>query len=177
MKNKYEIKGDKTYICLGKSEHIQEVTIIDTEDLEKFINLEKYITRQFEHKTNSYYAIVRLTVNGKPQNVLLHRMITNAKNGYSVDHINHNTLDNRKSNLRICTNSQNHQNRKGAQKNSKSGIRGVYWDKRKQKWGAQLEIMGNCVFSRSFDSISEAERAVKEARAKYMPYSQEALAK
>jgi len=45
--------------------------------------------------------------------------------GKQVDHWNHDTLDNRKGNLRIVTNRQNNENRNGAYKNSKSGIRGV----------------------------------------------------
>jgi hypothetical protein len=48
-----------------------------------------------------------------------------APKGMSIDHINHNTLDNRKANLRIVTHQQNNTNRNGAYSTSKTGIRGV----------------------------------------------------
>ena len=57
--------------------------------------------------------------------VYMHRLIMAAPRGRQVDHINHDTLDNRRENLRIVTNRQNNENRNGAYKNSKSGIRGV----------------------------------------------------
>lgn len=58
--------------------------------------------------------------------LLLHRYITKVKDDMVVDHINHNPLDNRKSNLRICTRKVNMQNRKKTQINTSSGRMGVY---------------------------------------------------
>jgi hypothetical protein len=175
MKNKYEVKGNVAYIYLGKSERINEVTIIDAEDLNKFAEIERYITRQYQRKTNSYYAIINQGCNKKSKILALHRVITEVGEGLVVDHINHNTLDNRKCNLRICTNSQNNQNRKGAQVNSKSGIRGVYWVKGTNKWMADISVGGKRIFIGYFKNIEDAKKAVIEARAKHMPYSQEAL--
>lgn len=58
----------------------------------------------------------------------------NTPKGMVTDHKAHNTLDNRKCNLANATLSENQQNRKGARKGNKSGIRGVSWDERNQDW-------------------------------------------
>ncbi len=56
----------------------------------------------------------------------MHRLIMDAPKGKYVDHRNHDTLDNRRANLRITTSSGNMMNRRGANVNSETGIRGVY---------------------------------------------------
>jgi hypothetical protein len=56
-----------------------------------------------------------------------------------IDHKNADKTDNRIDNLREATNTQNHANR-GAQRNSTSGIKGVYWWKPGQKWRAQISV-------------------------------------
>ena len=61
---------------------------------------------------------------GKQGGELMHRRILNAPDGVQVDHINHNTLDNRRSNLRLCSLAQNQMNRKRASNNT-SGYKGV----------------------------------------------------
>lgn len=69
-------------------------------------------------------------INGKPKykNHYLHRWIMDAKENEYVDHIEpKNTLDNRRLNLRVTTNSKNNQNRKGANSNSGTGHRNVNW--------------------------------------------------
>jgi hypothetical protein len=60
--------------------------------------------------------------------VFLHRQIMNCPKGMVVDHINGNPMDNRKSNLRICTNDENIRNRK-LNKNSTTGYKGVTFKK------------------------------------------------
>lgn len=60
------------------------------------------------------------------QSVQLHRVVALAKNGQIVDHINQNPCDNRRENLRICSNGVNRQNAK-LNANNKSGFKGVYF--------------------------------------------------
>lgn len=71
--------------------------------------------------------------------VYLHRLVTNAPEGLVVDHINHNTLDNRSNNLRICTQRDNAHN-KIINANSLSGYNGVIWSKEFRKWKVQIKI-------------------------------------
>lgn len=65
----------------------------------------------------------------KRKHYRIHRLVMNAPDDMIVDHINHDGLDNRKSNLRVVTRSQNQQNRKGAAGHNKhSKIRGISWE-------------------------------------------------
>ena len=54
-----------------------------------------------------YYAVRNFYVNGKRMAELMHRKIMNPVDGLDVDHINHNTIDNRRENLRVCTRKEN----------------------------------------------------------------------
>jgi|SRR5690606_26680707 len=71
----------------------------------------------------------------------MHRYITNTPKGMVVDHINHDTLDNRKSNLRICTQLQNSANQRPYE-NSSSKYKGVSWDSENNKWRATIRWGG-----------------------------------
>lgn len=70
----------------------------------------------------------------------LHRYLLDAKQGEYVDHINRNKLDNRISNLRICTNQQNAMNIDVARSNS--NFKGVSYCKTNKKWRAYITIDG-----------------------------------
>lgn len=107
---------------------------------------------------------------GKSKTFYLHRFVTDAPKGKVVDHMNHNTLDNRKINLNVCTQFENQQNLKGAKKNSKSGVRGVAWDKANNKWRATIFVNGKTINLGRFASISEAEKVRKEAESIHFPY-------
>jgi len=67
----------------------------------------------------------------------LHRFILGVERRYKVDHINHNILDNRKANLRICSSQQNACNRV-KKRTSVSMYKGVSWNKRTGKWTATI---------------------------------------
>lgn len=72
-----------------------------------------------------------------------------------IDHINCDRSDNRWGNLREATNQQNGLNR-GANKNSKSGIKGVCWIARRKVWIAQISVHGKNRSLGVFDTIDEA---------------------
>lgn len=81
-----------------------------------------------------------------------------------IDHINNDRSDNRLSNLRAATNSQNHCNKKRPVNNT-SGVKGVTWDTDRQRWAAQLVVNGNRKFLGRFAEIADATAAVEQARA------------
>jgi len=66
--------------------------------------------------------------------------------------------------LRLATRSQNNQNFSGPQSNNKSGVRGVYWDKKARRWTAQVALNGQSYHVGYFDTIPEAESAVRLRR-------------
>lgn len=79
-----------------------------------------------------------------------------------IDHINGNKTDNRLSNLREATNQQNHFNR-GPQKNSTTGVKGVYWFKPNRQWKAQIVISGRSTVLGYFHDFDQAVACRKEA--------------
>jgi hypothetical protein len=100
----------------------------------------------------------------KSHKVLMHQMIMQTKDGYTVDHINQDSLDNRCSNLRYATASQQMANR--TQINS-SEYRGSYFHKRLRKWQAQIRVNGTCLTLGTFDNALDAARAYNKAAAKH----------
>ena len=87
----------------------------------------------------------------------MHREIMNPPQGLFVDHANGDGLDNRRSNLRVCTCQQNTRNRNGAQKNSKTGVRGVSYCKMTKRWKAQIGIPGiRTKYLGAYETIAEA---------------------
>jgi hypothetical protein len=129
---------------------------------------------RFDLKTQSYYAMAseRYTdKNGKRKgrSKYLHIEIMNAdfSKGEYVDHIFHNRLDNRKKNLRVIQNDQNSTNRKGKNKNNKSGYRNV--SKRGKWWVVQLQIEGKNTVLKKFplDQLKEAGEFAEKMRRKY----------
>lgn len=97
----------------------------------------------------------------KNGNILLHRFIMKLSNKDTrvVDHINHNTLDNRKSNLRIVTYSQNNMNQKRN--------RGVSWDKRDKTWHSYININNKRINIGYFKNYDDAVKAREDAEIKY----------
>ncbi len=87
--------------------------------------------------------------------IKMHRVIVDCPDGYVVDHINGNTLDNRRENLRICKAKDNSRNAR-AGKNSSSGIRGVSWNRQHHKWRTRIIVDGEC---HELGMFSDSKRA------------------
>jgi hypothetical protein len=90
--------------------------------------------------------------------IRMHRIIMGAQPGQEVDHINHNGLDNRRSNLRVCTPSENQHNSK-LRSDNKSGYKGVCWKKRENKWWAKIKNNNKIIFIGFFTDPVEAAHA------------------
>lgn len=89
-----------------------------------------------------------------------------------VDHKNGDPLDNRRSNLRLATSTQNLQNRQGATRRSKSGVRGAHWDGATGRWRAQVKVDGKQYRLGRFDTIEEAGVVAAAFRRERMAFSE-----
>lgn len=133
-----------------------QLALIDDEDFEL---VSQYKWRaNFNSKLKSFYALTDIRNNGERITILMHRLITDAPKGKVVDHINHNTLDNRKLNLRVCSQSENMMNSRKHIVNT-SGYKGVSWYKQTKKWTAQIRIKGKNTGLGYFESPEKAYEA------------------
>ena len=155
--NEFVINGD-----------IVEIVLLDMESNERartIIDLKNYDKTKEHHwglNGDNNYAYTQID----NKKTYLHRLIMNAPNDMVVDHINLNRLDNRESNLRVCTAKENSYN-KGLLKNNTSGITGVNFDKKRNKWSARLIINGEYVLRERFNTKEEAILARENAEKKY----------
>jgi len=168
MKNNYEICGDVTKIFLRSRFDKDCYLLIDTEDLPKLLQLPRRIT--VKKRDNNLYAIhahAGRTTIGLPKedkDIYIHRLVMDAPTGYIIDHINHDGLDNRKANLRIVDHATNMWNRRGAHKNSRSGIRNVCWVERDKLWLVSFQRNKKWHRVGYFRDLEDAKAAAIKAR-------------
>lgn len=115
----------------------------------------------WQYNRQKGYAQRQKVKDGRITSVSMHTEIMGTPKGMVTDHINRNKLDNRRSNLRICTHAQNMANQ-GAQKNNKSGYRGVHWHTKRLKWKAQIQLMGKTICIGFFDNKEDAALAFNQ---------------
>lgn len=94
--------------------------------------------------------------------IYLHREILNAQPGQIVDHIDGDTLNNRRSNLRLASYSQNGANSTKRRANT-SGYKGVTWDKHRKKWMAAIRVNYKRMYLGRFNTKEEAAKAYNDA--------------
>jgi len=104
--------------------------------------------------------------------IQMHKMVTKTSNDLTVDHINCNKLDNRKQNLRLISNTENIR-RRGAQRNSGTGYKGVYLSKNKElakntiRYNVYIRVNKKLIFVGYFKDKDEAALAYNKAAKKY----------
>lgn len=175
MKNEYEVSGKITVIFIRLKSGEELEVVIDTNDLLRTKEIKNSLRAQWDYDINAYYIIFNATIDGKYKKILFHRWLMGNPQGMVIDHKNHNTLDNRRSeNLRIVTNAENQQNRNRSNSNNSTGIRGVY--KHGKRFKAMVRINKEQITIGHFENIDDATEAVERKRKEMMPYSQEALA-
>lgn len=123
--------------------------LVDNDDFEKVSCFKWSYTHGYARRIEKIDGIKKL--------VYLHRFIIAPKDDYVTDHINGDKLDNRKQNLRVCLQSENLMNRK-LRGNSKSGFKGVYWNKEKKKWHSQVSFMGQRISGKYFSKKEDAAK-------------------
>ena len=117
-----------------------KIVLIDDDDYEE-ISKHRWGEKIYGKHKKFCYAITNIKQDGKQKRVFMHRFIMDAQRGQLVDHINHNTLDNRKSNLRFVDRTQNQCNRvKMPSKFSK--YKGVFKSCASKKWKARIKYRG-----------------------------------
>lgn len=157
------VVGDIGYVTLTRG----YVAIIDAKDvgLAEGWNWTAHVSKRADGSIRSVYAKRRIRLScGKQKNVFLHRVILNAPKGVDTDHISGDGLDNRRSNLRLATRSQNNQNQ-GLRPDNNSGARGVNWHKQAEKWHATIQVGGKRRSLGLFPTIDAAASAYAKASA------------
>lgn len=169
-KAQWEIKqgdmaGDIKKIELSQGKH----ALVDDCDYE-FLKQWNWVAH-YSKSTNGFYAdrskyVGHFNGKNKRKTISMHRLIMKRiigrelKKSEVVDHINHDPLDNRRENLRIVTRRQNTQNKKTK---GTSKYPGVYWNKEKKKWKAEIRLEGKKTHLGYFSIEKEAAKAYEQA--------------
>jgi hypothetical protein len=139
-----------------------QVAIVD-DDMYDYLNQWKWCVNNCNGKL---YAVRSLSIPKKRKIIYMHRFIVKNDSEMHTDHCNGNTLDNRKINLRICTNSQNLMNQK-IHKNNKSGYKGIYFNKRTNRFDVYISIDKKQRRVGVYKDVKDAIKNYNEAAIKY----------
>lgn len=131
------------------------VALVDDADYELVAQYQWHIDRGYAARTIHGVGIE-----------YMHRLINQTPKGFSTDHVNGDKLDNRRANLRTCTQTLNNANSK-LRKDNSSGHKGVVWHERNAKWQAQITIKGTCKYLGQFIDKDVALERYKLAAAEY----------
>lgn len=134
--------------------------IVDNEDYDYLSQFHWHLHNQgYATRSHVYYRDGK-KVNSK---IYMHRDITTVQQGYDIDHVNHNKLDNRRCNLRICTRSQNMLNSKKHKDAMSSKFKGIYYEKRRKHFVVRIRLNGRTEYIGSFQSETVAALAYNQA--------------
>lgn len=134
---------------------------VDCADFE-WLNQWKWCAMWGENAKSFYAARIHLSASERKQ-IRMHRLILGLDKGDKRigDHTNHDTLDNRRSNLRICSTQQNNCNVK-LKKSNTSGFKGVAWHKGRQKWRAYGSLEGRQKHIGYYETAEQASTAYED---------------
>ena len=136
--------------------------IVDIEDFD-YLN-------QWKWSCNYYGYAIRSEGGRKNKKcIFMHRLINKTPKGFDTDHINRNTLDNRKENLRTATRSQNEIN-KGLRKDNKTGFKGIRYVVKIKRWTAYIGINKKFKHLGCFKTKKEAIECRKVGEKLYFKY-------
>lgn len=142
-------------------------TMVDDEDFE-YLNQWGWFAQRDAYTLYACRYLPSKENKGKKTRTLLrlHRVIMDAPKGAVVDHIDGNGLNNQRSNLRVCSLSQNQRNSR-KQCNNTSGYKGVSWHKGRRMWQAQIVVNNKKVYLGAYDYVTDAALAYNAGAIKY----------
>jgi hypothetical protein len=132
------------------------VALVDGEDL-ALVNQYKWCAL-----TKPGADLVYAQNRSRKRSRLMHRLIMGAVNGQYVDHRDGNGLNNRRTNLRLCSHAQNLRNQR-VQRNNTSGFKGVSFENRRNRWVAYIYFEGKHIWLGYFHSPKHAALAYNAA--------------
>jgi hypothetical protein len=137
-----------------------QVALVDDADFDLVSQL--HWIAAYAPNVKGFYAVAHMPKDWHwpTKMVRMSRFILGAHQFQQVDHVNHDTLDNRRENLRLCSNSQNAMSRIGGRKN-RYGCRGIVFNG--CGWGAQIYLMKNRIWLGTFPIREDAIQARKDA--------------
>lgn len=129
-----------------------QVAVIDVADVE--------LVSHYRWRIVSGYAQARPKVDGKVTSLLMHRLLLDPVSDVQVDHVDRDRLNNRRSNLRIATRSQNAANQALNPTVNTSGYKGV--SRRRDKWSAKIRKRHLGTFDTALEAAVAYDRAAVE---------------
>ena len=137
------------------------VTIVDEKDREL---IEQYRWHAWSGDNKTYYAATNIKTDDGYVAKRMHQILMgDTVDNQHIDHINRDSLDNRRCNLRVTTRSVNRLN---------SDTRGISWHKASEKWVARIMVGGKSKSLGYFDNESDAKQAYEAAKAAILPETQ-----
>lgn len=155
-KNVYEISDKLVILNIDSKKYGKQKFLIDKEMLN---DVTQYYWGLRNYR-NNFYAYTHI---GNYKYLALHRLIADAPENMFVDHIDHNTLNNCRDNLKICTNKENQHNR--------AKLEGI----KKTKWGfqVQMKVNGKLKCFGTYKTYEKAKEIRIKAEQEYRPYVKE----
>jgi AP2 domain len=156
---KYRVKRHTVVQPLNESYRLIPLTqgqnaIVDLEDFERLSRHNWHV--QWNPNTKSFYALT----SGQ---IAMHRMILGCKADEEGDHIDRNTLNNRRKNLRKCARFHQNNWNQGPNRRNTTGYKGVNWLPKSRKWQARIRANKKMTYLGLFESAEDAAHAYDDA--------------
>lgn len=153
--NEYNIREEVSEVKIYRLDGSYEIVLISTEDIEKVNKYKWYLNNP---SGNIFYAYTNDTSNNDKLKIFsMHRLIMDFPENLEVDHIDRDSLNNTRGNLRAVTSYENTMNRRVTSEKV-SDVKGVTWDKRSGKWLVTINADGKYMY---FGKYTFKDEAVK----------------
>lgn len=161
MKREILIDGDVAYVPLTRGYE----AVIDATDA--YLVAGRNWSAATTPRRKAVYAVrVEVQEDGRSKMLLLHRVISGAADDQHTDHKDGDGLNNRRSNLRTCTQAENNRNM-GLRADNTSGFKGVFFNKPTKVWRSEIAVSGRRIYLGQFATAELANAAYQKAAAEF----------